>query len=49
VAVQCIFFSPFFFFTVTFTATECQGKGAVSSRAAHPGLVVGVAVFDALW
>jgi hypothetical protein len=36
-----------FFLTVTATNTECQGNGVVSSRQAHPGLAVLIAVLDA--
>jgi hypothetical protein len=41
------YLSPVSFLTVTTTATEGRGEGAVSSREAHPGRVVLVAVVDA--
>jgi hypothetical protein len=47
-AVQCILFSSdFFFLTITATATEDRGVGVISSRKAHPGHDVLIAVLDA--
>jgi hypothetical protein len=42
------YFSPIFFLTVTAAATEGRGDAAVSSREAHSGHVVLVAVIDML-
>jgi hypothetical protein len=47
-AVLCTYFSPIYFLTVTATATEDQGNGAVSSHEAYLRRVILVAVVNVL-